>query len=310
MGQAVVLQLFAAVVAFLCLATVAGWVMRWKYGLTLAIENFLSRTYAWWVMVVLMTVGLLTGKTGLLLLYGAASAVALYEFLVLTEAGRADRPTLLAAFLVVLPAQFWLIWTGWYGLFAIFIPVYVFLTLPVLSLFGGTTKGFMARVSEMQWGVMLAVYCLSHIPALLLLSIEGYEGMHIMLIAFLVIVVQSSDVFQYLWGRLIGRHKLAPGLSPSKTIEGLVGGIATACAIGVAFAWITPFTPFQAFGFSLLICAMGALGGLVMSALKRDRGVKDWGSLIPGHGGVLDRFDSLLFSAPIFFHIIRFWWAQ
>jgi phosphatidate cytidylyltransferase len=310
MGQQIVLQLFVAVVVFLCIATVAGWAMRRKYGMTPAVENFLSRTYAWWVMVILLTIGLLAGKVTLLFLYGAASAIALYEFLVLTEVGRADRPSLIAAFLVILPVQFWLIWAGWYGLFAIFIPVYVFLTLPVLSLIRGSTAGFMVRVAEMQWGVMLAVYCLSHIPAVLLLSIDGFEGIQVLLIAFLVIVVQSSDVFQYLWGRLLGRRKLVPGISPSKTVEGLVGGVATACAIGVAFSWITPFSPLQALGFAFLICVMGVLGGLVMSALKRDRGVKDWGSLIPGHGGVLDRFDSLLFSAPIFFHLVRFFWSD
>lgn len=310
MGQQVVLQLFVAVVVFLCIATLAGWAMRWKYGMTPAVQNFLSRTYAWWGMVILLTIGLLAGKVALLVLYGAASAIALYEFLVLTEVGRADRPSLIAAFLIILPVQFWLIWAEWYGLFAIFIPVYVFLTLPVLSLIRGSTAGFMVRVAEMQWGVMLAVYCLSHIPAILLLSIDGFEGIQVLLIAFLVIVVQCSDVFQYLWGRLLGRHKLAPGISPSKTVEGLVGGVATACAIGVAFSWITPFSPLEALGFAFLISVMGVLGGLVMSAFKRDRGVKDWGSLIPGHGGVLDRFDSLLFSAPIFFHLVRFFWSH
>jgi len=160
-----------------------------------------------------------------------------------------------------------------------------------------------------QWALMLAVFCLSHVPALLNLDIPGYDGRNLLLIAFLVLVVQSSDVLQYVWGKLLGRRKIAPQLSPSKTWEGFVGGVGSATLIGLALYWITPFTPGQALVMALMICLMGFFGGLVMSAIKRDRGVKDWGHLIEGHGGVLDRLDSVVFSAPIFFHVVRYGWA-
>jgi len=137
----------------------------------------------------------------------------------------------------------------------------------------------------------------------------GYEGRQLLLIAFLVIVVQGSDVLQYVWGKLFGRHAVAPELSPSKTWEGLVGGVASATALGAALHWITPFSPLQAAGLAFVMCVMGFLGGLVMSAIKRDRGVKDWGAMIEGHGGMLDRVDSISFSAPIFFHIVRYGWV-
>jgi phosphatidate cytidylyltransferase len=126
---------------------------------------------------------------------------------------------------------------------------------------------------------------------------------------YLILVVQSSDVLQYVWGKLLGRRKIAPGLSPSKTVEGFVGGLASATALGTALWWLTPFSPASAAAVSLTITLVGFLGGLVMSAIKRDRGVKDWGAMIEGHGGMLDRIDSVCFSAPIFFHIVRYWWT-
>ncbi|MFO0490735.1 MAG: phosphatidate cytidylyltransferase, partial [Curvibacter sp.] len=152
-------------------------------------------------------------------------------------------------------------------------------------------------------------FCISHIPALLTLQIAGFEGRNLLLLAFLLLVVQASDVLQYVWGKLLGRHKVAPELSPSKTWEGLVGGAASASAIGAALWWMTPFSPWQAFVVAVVLTALGFLGGLVMSAIKRDRGVKDWGNLIQGHGGVLDRLDSLCFAAPVYFHIVRYWWT-
>ena len=141
------------------------------------------------------------------------------------------------------------------------------------------------------------------------LEIPGYEGRNLLLIAFLVVVVQMSDVLQYVCGKLFGRRKIAPTLSPSKTVEGFVGGILSATALGAGLWWMTPFHPWQAALLALAITLMGFLGGLVMSAIKRDRGVKDWGWIIEGHGGILDRLDSVTFAAPIFFHLVRYWWT-
>ncbi|WP_296409068.1 phosphatidate cytidylyltransferase [Zoogloea sp.] len=156
---------------------------------------------------------------------------------------------------------------------------------------------------------MICVYCLSHVPALLTLDIAGYAGRNMLLIVFLILTVQSSDVFQYVWGKLIGKRKVSPAISPSKTVEGLVGGVLTSTAVGAALWWITPFTPLEAGLIALVINVMGFFGGFVLSAIKRDRGVKDWGAMIEGHGGMLDRVDSISFSAPIFFHIVRYGWV-
>jgi phosphatidate cytidylyltransferase len=212
-------------------------------------------------------------------------------------------------FFVILPAQYWLVWIGWYGLYTIFIPIYAFLILPIASAMAQDATRFLERTAKVQWGLMICVFCISHVPALLTLDIPGYAGRQTLLIVFLAVIVEGSDVLQYVWGKLLGKHQVAPRLSPGKTTEGLVGGVATATLVGASLYRITPFEPWQAALMSLLICLMGFLGGLVMSAIKRDRGVKDWGHMIEGHGGMLDRLDSVCFAAPIFFHLTRYFWG-
>ena len=249
------------------------------------------------------------GKGGVMVLFYLISFYALREFMSLAYTRRGDHAAIAVAFYIALPVQYFLIWIDWYGLYSIFIPVYAFLILPILAAVGGDTKRFLERTSKVQWGLMISVFCISHVPALLTLNIPGFEGRNLLLIAFLVIVVQGSDVLQYVWGKLLGKRKVAPELSPSKTWEGLLGGVASATALGALLSWATPFTPWQAALMSLTVCVMGFFGGLVMSAIKRDRGVKDWGTMIEGHGGMLDRLDSVIFAAPIYFHALRYWWV-
>ena len=304
--------LFGGIAAILVAASLVGLVLRRRCAGTDAaatIDNLNARIWAWWVMVALLGVAFALGKAGVIILFAFASFAGLREFLTLTTTRRGDHWALAAAFFVALPVQYYLVWIEWYGLYAIFIPVYVFLLLPVVAALRGDVTRFMERVAELQWGLMIAVYCLSYVPALLTLPIPGFEGRKLLLVAYFVFVVQASDVLQYVWGKLLGRHKIAPDLSPSKTVEGFLGGVLSATALGAALWWLTPFSPAQAALMALVITLMGFCGGLVMSALKRDRGVKDWGWLIAGHGGMLDRLDSVIFAAPVFFHLTRYWWT-
>lgn len=304
------ISLLVAVLAVLVTAsTVALMLARSKGADDPLVENLTARINAWWVMAAVLGAAFWMGRPAVVLLFAICSFAALREFVTLTNARRADTWMLAALFYVALPVQYWAVWTDWYGFASIFIPVYVFLLMPILSALRGETENFLIRVAEVQWAAMIAIYCISHIPALLSLTIPGFEGQTILLIAFLVIVVQASDVLQYIWGKLMGRRKIAPRLSPSKTLEGFAGGVGSATLLGASLWWITPFTFWQAGLLALVIALMGFFGGLVLSAVKRDRGVKDWGATIAGHGGFIDRLDSLIFAAPIFFHLVRYWWA-
>lgn len=304
--------LLGGVLCILAFASFVASILQKRVGpdeVNPVIENLVARVNSWWVMAALLAIAMLFGRAGAIILFGFLSFAAMREFLTLTSKSRADHYSLAAAFFVVLPFQYYLIWIDWYGLYSVFIPVYAFLFLPIISALRGETENFLTRVSETQWGLMICVFAASHVPALLTLRIPGYEGKSILLIAFLVVVVQGSDVLQYVFGKLFGRHKIAPVLSPSKTWEGFIGGVLSASLLGALLFWMTPFTVWQAFLVSLLIAVMGFFGGLVMSAIKRDKGVKDWGHLIAGHGGIIDRLDSVVFSAPIYFHVLRYFWS-
>jgi len=311
-ASADLIHLVLGIFGVLIVASVIGYVLQQRLspdGSNAAIENLNARIKAWWVMVVLIGIAFIAGRAGVILLFAFCSFAALREFVTLINTKRADHWALAAAFFVALPVQYYLLWAEQYGIYSIFIPVYAFLFMPIIAVLRGDTERFLVRIAEVQWALMICVFCASHVPALLTLHIPGYEGRNVLLIAFLVIVVQLSDALQYVWGKLFGKTKIAPRLSPSKTVEGFVGGVISASLIGAALWWVTPFTPLQAGLLAFVITIMGFFGGLVMSAIKRDRGVKDWGHLIEGHGGLIDRLDSVVFSAPIFFHLVRFWWS-
>jgi len=304
--------LFAGAFGVLVVASLIGALLKWRIAgghKHAVIDNLNSRIKAWWVMVLLIGLSVLFGRAGVILLFAFISFAALREYITLAYTRAGDHMALALMFYVALPMQYFLIWIEWYGLYSIFIPVHIFLVLPILSTLSGDTNRFLERTAKMQWGLMICVFCISHLPALTTLEIPGFEGRNLLLIIYLIVVVQGSDVLQYVWGKLLGKRKVAPELSPSKTWEGLILGVASATLLGASLYWITPFTPWQSALISLAICAMGFLGGLVMSAIKRDRGVKDWGSMIEGHGGMLDRLDSVVFAAPMFFHVIRYWWV-
>lgn len=306
------LWLIGGIVAILVVASIVGWLLglrpKSENGRAV-VENLNARVRAWWVMVAIFAFAFLLGKVATILLFALVSFFALREFLTLTPTRAGDHRALSLAFFVLIPVQYYLIGTEWYALFAIFIPVYGFLLLPSLSALTQDTENFLERSAKIQWGVMVTIYCISHVPALMLLDIPGYAGQNALLLFFMLLVVQMSDVLQYVFGKIFGKTKIAPVVSPSKTVEGFVGGAAGATLIGAAMWWISPFTPLQAAGMAFVIVVMGFLGGLVLSAVKRSLGAKDWGTIISGHGGMLDRMDSVSFAAPIFFHLTRYFFT-
>lgn len=277
-----------------------------------AIEVFMTRIDSWWAMVILFTLALLAGPWAVALLFAIASFAALREFYTYSAHSKADHLSLALAFYIILPAQFLFVAFDLSRLFAVFIPVYIFLLLPFVSVLRGSTDKFLNRVSETQWGLMICVFCLSHIPALMWLELpqqgaDSPAGRSMLLIAFLVLVVQSGDLVDFYMGRRVGRKRIVPDLSP-KTWAGAAWGIAAAATLGLLLSWITPFGPFAAAGMAALASLCGQAGNLILRAIKRDRGLRDWSHLIPGQGGFLDQLDSVIFAAPAFFHLTRLWW--
>lgn len=272
-------------------------------------QNLIARMYAWWAMVIVLAAAMLVGKIGTTVIFAAISFQALREFLTMTPTRSGDHRALCWSFFFILPAQYLTIALEMEVMSWIFIPVYAFMFIPIRAALAEDTTDFLARTARTQWGLMICVYFVSHGPALLLIDIPGYAGENMKLLFFMILIVQLSDVLQYVWGKSIGRTPISKKLSPNKTVEGLIGGILTTSIIGTLLWWATPFSPLAAGCVSLVLCIMGFLGGLVMSAIKRDRGIKDFGTIIPGHGGVMDRIDSLCLAAPVFYRIIIFYYG-
>jgi phosphatidate cytidylyltransferase len=300
------------VVAGLIAASMAGFFLSRKVQSEAGkatVENLNARIRAWWIMIGIFALALLVGRAGALLLFAFISFLALREYVSLIPTVPADHRTLFWSFFVFTPLQYWILYLGWYGMSSITIPVYAFLFIPLRLVLSHEPAGFLDRAARIHWGLMVCVYCLSYAPALLILEIPGFQRHSAKLLLFLVMVAQFSDIAQYVWGKLLGKRKIAPVISPNKTWEGLAGGVGTASLLGMALWWLTPFSPLLAWAMALLVALLGFAGGLIMSAIKRDRNVKDFGNMIEGHGGILDRVDSICFSAPVFFHLTRYFFV-
>lgn len=265
------------------------------------------RIRTWWVIVVLFSLAILSPAWLALTFFGLVSFMALKEFLTLAPSRQADRMPLLWMFIAI-PVNYGFIGTGWYGMFVVIIPVYVFLFLPARMVIAGDTQGFLRTASQLHWSLMTTVFAFSHVAFLLVLPADGKQT-GALLVLFLVGLTEFNDVAQYIWGKSFGRIKVTPTVSPNKTLAGLLGGVATTALVALLLGpLLTPMSGAMALLSGVIIGVTGFCGDVVMSAIKRDCGVKDSGTLLPGHGGILDRLDSLIFTAPVFFHFIRYFY--
>jgi phosphatidate cytidylyltransferase len=299
-----VLWIFGAIFVVLAVATVVVWLLgRLKPEKDWTELRLRIRT--WWVIVGVFALALNLYRSVSLVLFAFVSFLALREYLSLVPTRRADRIVLFWAYLAI-PLQYLWIGMHWYGMFIVFIPVYAFLLLPMHMVLIGETSGFLRAAGSLHWGLMTMVFALSHVAFLLVLpgSVNPHGGGP-GLVLDLLLLTEFNDVAQYIWGRTLGRHKVIPKVSPNKTVEGFLGGVATTLLLAWLLApRLTPLTPGEALLAGVIIGIGGFVGDVVISALKRDLGIKDSGALLPGHGGVLDRIDSLLYTAPLFFHFV------
>jgi phosphatidate cytidylyltransferase len=280
---------------------------RGERGKTPLMINLRARVVAWWWMVALVVMALSLGFIATVVFFAFVSFLALREFITLAPTKRGDHRALFSVFFIALPMHYVLIAWPWYQFWAIFIPVYAFAFVAIRSALAGDCERYLERNSKIQFGLMACIYAIGHLPAFLVMGLPEGEIAGMRLLLWLLLVVQLSDVLQYVWGKLFGRKPVIPRLSPHKTWAGFLGGITSATIIGTGLWWLTPLLWYEASVLALIATLLGFCGGAVMSAIKRDVGVKDFGHAIGGHGGILDRIDSLIFSGPVVYHLIRWW---
>ncbi|HBS06885.1 MAG TPA: phosphatidate cytidylyltransferase [Leptospiraceae bacterium] len=301
-----VLYTFGGILAGLVLASIVAFALA-KIKKDSDFTELRLRINTWWVLVGLIAAVLLSTIELSILFFALISVLALYEFLSLIDLRKPDRKILWVPFLVI-PLQYFWVYERWYGMFIVFIPVYAFLFFPLAMVSIGETRGFLKAVGTLQWGLMTCVFSISHGAFLMVLPQEknpagGGPG----LVLYLLLLTQFNDVAQYIWGKLLGRHPITPRVSPKKTVEGFLGGLVTTVVLSYFLApLLTPLNLYESLGAGLLIGFSGFVGDVTLSAVKRDIQVKDSGSMLPGHGGILDRIDSLTFTAPLFFHFIYY----
>lgn len=301
-----VLIVLAGILGVLVAATLSTAILG-RARPTMDLGEIRVRIRSWWIMAGLFGLALVVERGWSLIFFAFVSYLALKEYLSLIPTRRADRRVLLWVYIAV-PIQYLWIYMEWYGMFIIFVPVYLFLAVPMRMVLIGETTGFLRAAGTIHWGAMIAIFSISHLAYLLVLPASANpNGAGPALVLFLVVLTQLNDVAQFIWGKAFGRAKVMPTVSPNKTWGGLIGGVATTFGLAVLlFSVLTPFQLYEAAAAGILISVFGFVGDVVISALKRDLQIKDSGSLLPGHGGILDRLDSLTYTAPLFFHYTYF----
>jgi phosphatidate cytidylyltransferase len=293
--------------ALLILATVAVRLMqrRWPGK---DFTELHQRMNSWWVIAGVFSLAIIGTRAVSIIFFAFVSFLALKEYFSVIPTRRADRRVLFWAYLTI-PIQYYWISLEWYGMFIIFIPVFAFLLIPMRMISIGKTEGYLQAVGTIHWGLMTMVFSLSHAAFLLILQLKDAPVLSPLpgpgLVLFLVVLTQLNDVAQFLWGKSLGRRKIVPEVSPGKTWAGFLGGVSTTALLATfSGPHLTPMNQQQSLIAGLIIGVGGFIGDVSISALKRDLGIKDSGSLLPGHGGILDRVDSLTYTAPLFFHYV------
>ncbi|MFG0267268.1 MAG: phosphatidate cytidylyltransferase [Rhodopirellula sp. JB055] len=311
--------LIAVILAALAIATLVAFLLGRNDSIAVdaaVVKRFRSKLRVWWTMVAIFVIGSLIHRIGLVVLFSMVSFWALREFISMTPTRRGDHRTLFWIFFIFTPLQYILIGLGdeFYPFYSIMIPVYASLFIPARAAIAGDAKRFLERCAKIQAGLLVCVYSLSHAPALLDLQLvrtggEPWTGSNVNLLMFFVLIAQLSLSLERVWSKLAGRHVIAPDINASRTWEGVLGAMMSTGVIAALLRWATPFFWWEALLMGVVVTAMASMGTLTMSAIKRDRGVTDTGTLVQGHAGILDQIDNICFAAPIFYHVTRFFFT-
>ena len=269
------------------------------------IDEMIVRLRSWWVICLIFLYAALSGTLATCIGLCILSFLALRELYTHLRLRRSDRIALLVCYLCI-PFQYYFAYMGWYNLFMSFLPVFMFITVPFFLVLSGDTKDIVRSMGIMPSSLMLGIFGISHM-AMLVCHPEMNEDPAVGkgLLLFLIFLTQINDVMQFTFGKIFGNHKILPTVSPNKTWEGFIGGLAGTSVVGYYMGFLTPLEEWwHLVLLSFSVALFGFIGDAIVSAIKRDFGVKDMGDAIPGHGGYLDRIDSLTTSASPFFHIV------
>lgn len=295
-----------SVIALLIVATFVRFILQQRTPHA-DYQELTQRIQSWWWMAAILLGVLLFNKTLAIIFFSFLSVLILKEYLSIVPTRQTDRRVIFWAYFAI-PVQYYFIYMHWYESFIIFVPVYLFLILPLRMVLIGETHHFLRSIGILHWGTMLSIFCIGHMAYLLQLPVKNPDAGYMGPVLYLIFMTQFNDVTQYVWGKLLGKHQIMPTVSPKKTWEGFIGGLLT---VTLCSTFIAPLMCsllwWQGTLVGALIGMTGFIGDVVISSIKRDLDIKDCSTLIPGHGGILDRVDSLLYTAPIFFHVLRYY---
>lgn len=300
-------RVLGGIFAALIVVTGAFYGARALNGPTKLIKELIERTLSWWMIVAGFTVTIFFSRFFATIALGFVAFVAFRELTSRLNLRLSDRRTLLWCYIAI-PLQFSFAYIEWYGMFIIFIPVIMFISLNMRAVAQGDVKGITTSLGVIHWSAMLTIFSMSHIAYMLALpEKEGFSAGNGGIVLWLVLITELNDIFQFTWGKTFGKHKILPSVSPNKTVEGFVGGMISSTIVGYLLSFLLPIETHKAAILAALMAFTGFMGDVTVSAIKRDLGIKDMGNSIPGHGGVMDRIDSLAFNSLVCFHLIRYW---
>lgn len=262
---------------------------------------------SWWIMVAVISVFFFVNRGLTFIGFTLLSFVAFRELLSSMKFRQSDRSAIGLAFLAI-PVQYLAIYWGYNQFALLFIPVVMFLVLPFRNLLSGNVKGIIHANATMQWSLMICVYSLSHMAMLFNFPARSdFSAGNLGLVLYLVFVSQFNDILQFCFGKAFGKNKIIPKISPNKTWEGFLGGFFGTMITAYVFSFLTFFNWWQALVMGAVLSIAGFAGDLNISAIKRDLEIKDLGNMIEGHGGIMDRIDSLTYTGMVFFHLVNLW---
>ncbi|MFA6237759.1 MAG: phosphatidate cytidylyltransferase [Bacteriovorax sp.] len=302
-----VLLVFGIIYLLIAVLTCIFYSIRAIKGNSNLINELIERTRSWWVMLLIFTVVVFINRELATIGIALLSLIAFRELSSNLNLRNSDRRTILWCYIAI-PFQFMAAYTQYYAFFVIFIPVIMYIFLTFRTVAKGDVENITRSLGSIHWAIMLTIFSFSHIVYILSFPLkENFSAGNGGMVLFLVLITEFNDIFQFTCGKFFGKNKIIPSVSPNKTTEGFIGGMILTTFMGYLLKFLLPINTEKTVILTVLLCIVGFSGDITLSAVKREHKIKDMGNSIPGHGGMMDRLDSLAFTSITFFYLIRYW---